>query len=218
MTFSLSTTTTSFSKIRGFSIDLLFLLKGRGLRTIEVVGETGKYHHYVSRYLYNLRNYGLVSKEGSFWNLTSEGSQLISYLESISSNSNNNNNVRKKVERKTKESRKKDESSNQKKTRQVSFSLWLENSGISLNDAESKMVEVLLDHFEKTKSKFIYVQDLFDLAGRVKISPDMINPVLMKLKEDNIVYNIRDNRHGAEKIGLYKDFIERLRADRIVNS
>ncbi|RLG90628.1 MAG: hypothetical protein DRO36_05775, partial [Candidatus Hecatellales archaeon] len=68
-------TTTSFniSKIYGFSITLLQALKEGMMTTRNLCEITGKYPQYVNRYLYNLRNYGLVEKNGSLWKITELG-------------------------------------------------------------------------------------------------------------------------------------------------
>jgi len=55
-------TSTSFSKIRGFTVELLFQLKNCSLRTADLVELTGKCHQYVNRCLQNMRIYGLVEK------------------------------------------------------------------------------------------------------------------------------------------------------------
>ena len=80
-----STTSTTVSKIRGFTIDLLYHLKNRMLTSSDLAELTGKYGGYVRRYLYNMQKYGLVEKNGSFWKITSQGLSLIFYLESVNS-------------------------------------------------------------------------------------------------------------------------------------
>jgi len=192
------TSTTSFAKMRGFTVELLFCLKNNELRVMDLVDLTGKYSQYVYSYLRNMRNYGLVEKKGVFWKLTEKGASFLSYLESL------NNNILK--------IRKNKESYDPKRLKQVSFTLWLQNS--SLHDAEKEVVEVLMDHYKRTGSKFLYFRDIYDMAERFKIPPDKVNKVLMNLKQDHIVYNFRDRTHNAWKIGLYKAFIEKLKITR----
>ena len=82
----LLSTTTSFGRIRGFTITLLFHLKGRELRVKDLIDLTGKYRQYVSKYLYRMRNYGLTEKKGPFWRLTPEGDSFLSYITLLNNN------------------------------------------------------------------------------------------------------------------------------------
>jgi len=79
-------TTTSVAKVRGFTVSLLFHLKARELRIMDLVDLTGKYHQYVNRYLQNMRNYGLAERYGPFWRLREDGASLLSYFESLPDN------------------------------------------------------------------------------------------------------------------------------------
>ena len=100
-----------------------------------------------------------------------------------------------------------------KRTIQTSFMVWLKNYHRSLEDAERVVVEVLLDHYRKTGSKFIYCSPptVYTIADRFGIRPDQVNQVLMNLKQDKIVYSVKDRLHGAVKIGLYVDFVKKLK-------
>jgi len=106
------------------------------------------------------------------------------------------------------EERRKEESCSPKRLKQISISLWLQSSG--LNDAEKEVVEVLVNHYNGTGSKFLYFSDIYEIAERFKIQPDQVNRVFMNLKQDHIVYNYRDRSHNAWKIGLYKAFVQAL--------
>lgn len=198
---STPTTTATLCRVRGFTIDLLFELKNQGLRTTDIIDSTGKTRWYVSRYLYNMRNYGLVKKTGPFWNLTEEGSLFLSYLESIGTNTNR---MRKIAERKLKEGRKIAESSSSKKPKQISIELWLHNS--NLDETETVVVEVLVDHYNRTGGKFLWFTSFHDLAERLKVSPSLLPQALRKLSEDQIIYVWRN-----KKIGLKTAFIEAVR-------
>jgi len=208
-TSSTISTTTSFSKVRGFTVDLLFHLKNRELRVIDLVELTGKSSQYVRRYLINMWKYGLTEKNGSFWKLSEDGVSFLSYLESLP---NNNIIIRKNKERIKKDERKNNESCVPKKLKQSSIALWLNKS--SLDDAEKVVVEVLVDHYNRTGSKFLYFSDIYEIAERFKIRPDQVNKVFMNLKQDRIVYNYRDRSHDAWKIGLYKAFVHALERGR----
>jgi len=201
-----SSTSTSLCRVRGFTIDLLFALKEGPRRTFELCEETGKREQYVSRYLCNMRNYGLIMKNDAFWNLTLLGSDFISYLERVSKYSIV---VRKIQERKKKEERKLNESSQPKKLKQVSIQAFLRTS--TLDDIEKRVVEELVDHFNKTGSKFLYFNDYYKAAEFFKAAPDQMAEAMRHLKQDKIAYPWRDRSLNAWKIGLYKDFIEKLK-------
>jgi len=217
-------TTTTFaavSKIRGFTVTLLYALESKCLRTYEVAEITGKTNAYVGRYLQNMRNYGLVEKRGFFWELTPFGRFLLNYFKEFEKTKENLKNriytivykSRKINERIKKESRKIDESCVTKKSKQLSIRLWLQNSHRSIDDAEAKVVEVLLDHYNKTGSKFIFVSppDMYAVAERFNITPIQAEYALRNLYQDRIVYHRYDRQHNAIKLGLYKAFIEKLK-------
>jgi len=212
-------TTTSFniSKIRGFSITLLQALK-EGMMTANNLCEiTGKYPQYVNRYLYNLRNYGMVKKNGSFWEITELGLAFLSYINKTKTYYKyDKKDIRGKYENDKKIIRKIED---QRRTIQTSFEIWLKNYHRSLHDAEKVVVEVLLDHYQKTGSKFIYCQpNVYAIAEKFGIRPDQVNQVLMNLKQDHIVYHMHDRSHNAVKIGLYKDFVKMLEFSKTMNS
>ena len=209
--YNILSTTTSFtiSKVRGFSITLLSVLKEGMMSTNNLCEITGKYPQYVNRYLYNLRNYGMVEKNGSLWKITELGLAFLSYIDKTKTYyKHNKKEIRKKEERNKKVIRKKKD---QRRTIQTSFEIWLKNYHRSLHDAEKVVVEVLLDHYQKTGSKFIYCQpNVYAIAEKFGIRPDQVNQVLMNLKQDHIVYHMHDRSHNAVKIGLYKDFVKML--------
>jgi len=204
--YQLLSTTTSLGRVRGFTIDLLYHLRDGPKRCCELAEITGKTRFYVWRYLRNMQNYGLTCKEGSFfWKLTDIGVNFLNYLDNIYYIYNS----RKKVERKKKESRKKVETSPPKRLKQVSIQPFLLSS--SLHDAEKTVVEVLVEHYNKTGSKFLYFKDVYEIAEKFGFRPDQANQVMMNLKQDHIAYSYRDRSYDAWKIGLYKAFVESLR-------
>ena len=204
-------TTTTLSKVRGFTIDLLFLFQNYELRVKDLIDLTGKYRQYINRYLYNMRSYGLIVKIGPYWKLTAEGASFLSYLKSLPTTTTTSITEKKKDRRKKEERRKKEGRKKiPKKLKQTSFSLWLDNSGLSLDEAERNVVEVLMDHYNRTGSKFFFCDDLLAVVERFGILPDQVNRVLKNLKQDHVVYNYRDRNHASWKIGLYKAFVETL--------
>lgn len=202
----ISTTTPCLGRVRGFTIILLFCLEGCPRRTIELAELTGKQTVYVYQYLKNMRNYKLVEYDGGFWRLTDLGADFLRYLDLDLD----------MVKRKIKEREKKDKrkikvqkSPDQPKISQRSLELRLCES--DLTDKEREVVEVLVEHYNKTGSKFMYFNTPYDFAERFKIPPQLASEILKRLKQDRIVYVYRDRQMGAWKIGLYKAFIESLK-------
>jgi len=196
--------TTSLGRVRGFTIELLFELKKGPRRCCEIAEITGKSRPHVYRYLKNMEIYGLTEKNSPFWNLTDLGISFISHLETLYDNIIKS---RKIDERKKKESRKKAESYNPKRLKQVPIQLWLQNS--SLDDTEKAVVEVLMDHYNKTGSKFLFASGFYELAERLKQNPSLLPQALRKLIEDNIIYVWNLKSGGYMKVGLKKDFIQK---------
>jgi len=79
-------TTTSLGRVRGFTIDLLFLLKDGPKRLRDLAEITEKTRPYVYTYLRNIRNYGLTEKKGFLWKLTLLGEEFHSYLNILYNN------------------------------------------------------------------------------------------------------------------------------------
>jgi len=205
--YALLSTSTTLGRVRGFSIELLFMLTDGGGRCCDLSERSGKTQPYVHRYLRNLRKYNLVRRNEAFWFLTEFGGEFVKYLNILY---NNIIDYRKKKERKKKVRRKIVESSQPKVLKQVAISLWLQDSDRSR--AEKEVVEVLVKHYNETGSKFLYFRDVYHFADKFKVRPDEVNQLLMSLKQDRIIYSFGDKQHNAWKIGLYKAFLESLKA------
>jgi len=207
---SIISATTSVAKVRGFTVSLLFHLEGRELRTMDLVDLTGKYHQYVSMYLSRMRNYELVEKYGCCWRLSENGASFLSYLRSLS---DDNIIIQQKENRKKTFGKQKENTSDPKRLKQVSFDLWLQNS--SLDDAEKEVVEVLVDHYDRTGGKFLFADGLYGLAQRLNQNPSDLPQALRKLVEDNIIYVWKPRAAtGYLKIGLKRAFIQTLERER----
>jgi len=205
--YELLSTTTSLGRVRGFTLELLKHLENGPKRCHELAEITHKSRWYVWTYLRNMRIYGLVEKNGVFWKLSDLGANFQAYLNILY---NNIIDSQKKEERKKKERRKKVESSLPKKLKQVGISLFLAES--SLADTEKAVVEVLLNHYNKTGSKFILIKNEYDLASKLTTNPQNLMDALANLRQDNIIYLMRaHNFPGYHKLGLKKAFIELLK-------
>lgn len=212
-------TTTSLCRIRGFTIDLLFLLSYGARRTPELAKASGKNRSYVNTYLNRMWIYGLVEKQRLFWKLTPLGLEIYDYFNNntILTNkqtrtpSNNNTLLYKQHidNRKITDRQQIDNTSRQKLPRQLSIDLWQRKS--SLDDTEKEVVEVLIKHYNETGSKFILVKDQYEMAERLRKNPQDVMAALKTLREDNIVYLYRSTLDGIWKVGLKKDFVEKLK-------
>jgi len=208
--YALLSTSTTLGRVRGFTIELLYHLQEGRKRCCELVEITGKSHPYVWRYLKRMRNYKLVEKNEGFWFLSDIGVNFVKHLNIVY---NNIIEYRQIIDRKKKEERQLRDTSftnvNKKTEKQIPISLWLQQT--DREQVEKEVVEVLVDHYNETGSKFLFFKDIYAMAERFKATPDQINQAMMNLKQDHIVYNYRDRGHEAWKIGLYKDFVEALR-------
>ena len=157
-----------------------------------------------------MQNYGLVEKQGLLWNLSVLGEDFLSYLNIVY---NNIIEYRKKIERSTKEVRKKINTSRPKRHKQVSISLFLRDS--KLDDTEKEVVEVLVNHYNKTGSKFILIKDEYELANKLSKNPQGILQALVNLRQDNIIYLMRAHDFpGYHKLGLKRDFVTLLEGEK----
>jgi len=195
-----NTSTTTLSKLRGFTLDLLEHVEKENSTSWQLAEQTGKTTGYVNVYLFRLKKYGLALKNADFWFLTEEG---VAFLKELNRNNRTitreqHNNNRTITDEKP------------KKLEQVPISLFLHES--SLDQVERAVVEVLLKHYNETGSKFFYCKTVYDIAERFHINPGQVNDTLMRLKQDHIVYSIKDPHHDAFKIGLYKGYLELLQA------
>jgi hypothetical protein len=208
-----STTTASpaLARVRGFTVDLLWALKEGGLRTRDVCEKTRKPSNYVSRYLWNMQNYGLVMKNASFWNLTVLGQDFVCYLERERSTVVEARNLN---ERKKKEERNLNVSLLKRVEFQSRFDLWLKENPLS--DVEKVVVDYLIVHYHRTGSKFILVDTKYELAERLNQNPEDLVQALRKLFQDRVAYLFK---HGLGwKVGLYQAFVECLEKTEGVSS
>ena len=216
----LLSTTSTLSRIRGFTIELLFLLKDECLTSTEISQRTGKSGNYVRCYLYNMRKYGLVDKELCFWKITILGRKIIEHYIKVNNIIIESKRKQKKSKRRVKESkrwiREKEDllcaetsfKACRRKTRQIQIQPFLRNC--NLDDLEKAVVEVLIEHYNKTGSKFIMVKDQYELAEKLNCNPSDLPNALKNLRQDGIIYIFNDKTFNCWKIGLKKAFLEAI--------
>jgi len=205
----LSTTTTALGRVRGFTIEVLYHLQKGQKRCCELVEITGKSHPYVWSYLKRMQNYKLVEKNEGFWFLSDIGVNFLKHLNIVY---NNIIEYKQIINRKQTDNQQKIDTSltnaKKKTVKQIPISLWLRDS--DREQVEKEVVEVLVEHYNRTGSKFILVKDQYELAEKCRANPDDIMEALKNLRQDNIIYLIHSDVKGYWKIGLKKAFIEAL--------
>jgi len=79
-----------------------------------------------------------------------------------------------------------------------------------LGEIEKAVIEELITHYNNTGSKFILVENQYDLAEKLNCNPSELPNALKTLRENGIIYVIKDKTFNCWKIGLKKQFLERL--------
>lgn len=204
---STTTTTVQITKVRGLSLDILALLQSRGgLYTPEIAEEMGKSKRHVRTYMHRLYQYGCVDRFGRWgWEITPSGSDILLY---------NNNNIdnRNITETSQKHNRSITETSHDSHTthnsRQLDLSLYSDDQYVS--DPERVVVAALAEHYEKTGVKYRLYKNTDAFCDEMDISSFEVTELIAKLKQDGVIYMIKDYHLNMWKIGLKKDFVERL--------
>jgi hypothetical protein len=179
-----------------------FLNDCGSLASWEVAEKVDRGSNFVRPYLYRLRRYGVVDKDEGMWFLTDFGLYLTSLL--CNNNNNNNNKSNTRVTQQQHNSN----TSQLKKPRQVSIEAWLCDSNPAA--AERGVVDILVSHFNKTGSKFVLVKDHYAMSELLSINVGDVPDVLANLRQENIIYLMRDPTSGQWKLGLKKAFLELL--------
>ena len=78
--------TTTPARIRGFTLELLALLKNDVVSAFELAEITDKPRNYLRVYLSRLKRYGLIEGDGVFWTASHEGLYVLSLLSSRKKN------------------------------------------------------------------------------------------------------------------------------------
>jgi len=201
--------TSTFSRFSKFTLWIMEILRdGGSVATWQMAEQTMKSCRYVNVYLNRLRKRGIALKNEGFWCLTDFGKYLVDVLSRDRDRDRDRYNTRITQQQHNNNTRITQKQA--KVLKQVAISLWLQDSDRSR--AEKEVVEVLVKHFNETGSKFLYFRDVYHFADKFKVRPDEVNQLLMSLKQDRVVYSFQDKQHNAWKIGLYKAFLESLKA------
>jgi len=220
------TTTTSIkssvdlSKVRGFSVELLCLLIERPRTLYQISTTTSIHYRKVYRYLYRLRQYGLVNYINGYWCINVENIHQIIY---ILENRLNYIEYRKYIKQiysiMTEIGQKYDRNMTDSRKCKIQF-LQMSNIKPSINDAiswlkskkcspkEIEVVVLLARHLNESGQPFILAEDIYDLASKLNVPPNSLQTVISHLRELGAIYLCRDVT-GKWKVGLKKFFIEK---------
>jgi len=219
---AISSTTTA-ARIRGFTLELLGLLRNDVVSVFELAEITDRPLKLLRIYLSRLRRYGLIEGEGEFWTASDEGLYVLSLL---SSRKKQNEILSKRLEGphniKSYSSKSYTGNSNAGTDRQhfdnssttlrqhFPKQLTLEKAfqRFNLNDCEREVVEALLAHYNRTGSKYKYINYAEDL--QLDYPSRILQEAIRKLRQDNIIYLWQDRAMNALKLGLKKAFLEKL--------
>ncbi len=211
-TIDLRQSNRQWNKIRGFSVDILELLNDCGaLSTIELADRLDKNIRYIRRYVFNLRDYGLITLDRNSWKwYISASDDIIIYIIY-------------KGERKEKERRKKGERYNNlspiyknekmqsvEQKAKIPIAEWTQER----TTTEVVVVSYLINHFNETMNKFVLSTSHDEFAELLNIPfPESaeIPKSLLKLESDGVLYNVYLKEKSAWKIGLKDAFIDRVR-------
>ena len=172
-------------KITGFSVVILELLNDCGaLINNDIAQRLNKNPKYVLRYLYNLRDYGLIARNNENWKwyITTQDDIIIYIIY--------------KEERKKKEGRKMENVSSLNKNnidknkqhggKQLDLGLFISRGDVSEN--ERVVVELLVKHYERTGVKFRYFNDVYHFCNEAGIAAQEIPETIRRLKEEGCIY------------------------------
>jgi hypothetical protein len=197
--------TTSFSKLRGFTFAVLHELSKEASTSFQLSEKTLKPTNYVNSYLFRLRKYGLADKQDYSWFLTALGRDVVGRLNDIILSyitTYYTNNTRTTLEQQ------KNNTSHKRSHKQISLESWTRNT--SPTDCEKEVVDILVNHYNSTGSKYIFFRDQYILSEKVGFSVHVLQESIHALRADNVVYLLKDNTSGMWKLGLKKAFVEAL--------
>jgi len=222
---AISSTTTA-SRIRGFTLELLGLLRNDVVSVFELAEITDKPRNYLRVYLSRLKRYGLIEGDGIFWTANHEGLYALSLLSSrkklneiLSKRLEDPQDIKSYSSESCCNSSKQGNTSatvrqhfdNTKITVPKQLTPELAFQRFNLNDCEKEVVEALLAHYNRTRSAFIYIKFMEDL--QLDYPSQILQEAIRKLRQDNIIYLWQDRAMNALKLGLKKAFLEKLKLE-----
>ena len=204
---SITPTPTNFisnpCKFRGKTIEILGVLSNSGgMTTREISDQTGiPVQSFKCILLANGEKRGIFErKERWGWKATPFGFFILS----INNNNVQTNTNKVQTKYKSKYNRTLD---SPKKSHQLNLSIFTSRSDIE--DPERVVVEVLVEHYERTGEKYRYFRDLYHFCDETGVSAVDAPTAIARLKEEGCIYTRKDE--FGWKIGLKVGFVERLK-------
>jgi len=197
--------TTTLTKIRGFSLDILKALKKGPKSSSELCLELGVKGNYIRSYLHNLKKYGLVTKNEIFWKIVPDKINTINKIIDIE-------NIYKAKESKRISERKSKTKTNgerilEKERLKEAFEHFLKQQKYEV--VVVNVAKRLFEHYLETGAKFVIFGTPEDIESFFGLYRKDIARAISMLTNERVAYMWKSS--GELKIALYKDFIERLK-------
>lgn len=194
--------------LSAFSIKILELIRdNKGATNSDICAKLGQTNNYIKQYLYNLAEYGFIFRRQSDWKwyLLDPYPDFLKDLDNILYLIYTGKTTVKQQQNKSKTTVKQNI-----KSKQLTLQPFLEKGEVNLSDPEITITNLLLSHYNRTKEKFIFIEDRYDLCERLGFPPDVIEASLRKLRQEGICYLWRDREYGKFQLRLKPAFIKRL--------
>ncbi|MEM3383868.1 MAG: hypothetical protein QXD42_06870 [Nitrososphaerales archaeon] len=196
---SKSTTTLNFGRMKGLSLDIIFILceEDQPLRTIDIANILGKKREIVYQYLRRMALKGLINYEQGLWLALGSAIKLYKILKRL------HEDKKEIIQREHKDSMK------IKFTNQIKIDHWLSN--YNPTEAEEVIVNALVEHYNRTHQLGILLQNPYDYYEHgIHLSPEDFNRARISLQNEGIITWGRYKDKGAWKLALKKDFLINL--------
>jgi predicted DNA-binding ArsR family transcriptional regulator len=205
-------TTTTLTKIRGFSVKILKALKEGPKTAPQLSLELCARGEYLRPYLHNLRKYGLVEKNGTFWQTWEIIPDRIDIVNKII---NINNKVKEEVKvskRRVKAKVKEENASLEERARALklseNFERFLQQKKLHDEVVVVKVLRKLFEHYLETGSKFVVFTNPEDMEVFFGCYREEIGKAFARLINERVAYKWQHT--GEIKLALYGDFVKKL--------
>lgn len=196
---SSTTTTIAFGKLRGLSLDIIFVLceEGKAMRTIDIANVIGKPRKLVYEYLRRMARKGLVNCEQGLWLTLGSADKIFNLLKGQQKDN-------------TKITKRQHQDNTKTTVRQINIDLWINQYNPS--EAEEVVVNALVEHYNRTGQAGLLLQNPYDYYEHgIHLSPEDFNKARISLQNEGIITWGKYKDKAAWKIALKKDFLMRLK-------
>jgi predicted transcriptional regulator len=198
------TTTTTYTKVRGLSVELLKTLRESPKSTVELCLEFEVKGNFLRPYLHNLKKYALIEKDGASWTIIPEKMDIVDKIINI-------NKVKEKVKVSKRRSKiiVKEEPFLRKEKLKKAFDDFFKQKKY-----EKVVVDVarkLFEHYLETGQKFSLFNASEEMESFFGYSIEDIHKAIIRLTNERVAYKWK--KPGELKIALYVDFIKKLKGE-----